>query len=344
MNDKIETIGSPKTKPVKFAAYNPICISLREIDYLGQVMAQSGRFSSIRDKAQAIVQILAGQEMGIPPLVSMTKINVIQGKISISAELMATMIKRSGDYDYKIVEHDSKKCAVQFLHNGQHGYLSVFTIEDAKLAGLVKAGSGWEKYPRALLFSRALSQGAKIECPHLLNGAYTSEEMGAMVDEEGEVISISEPFEAKLQPTKQEPIETAKSEQLKPESIEQKQGDKDVTPAQTNAMRNMLAKITDETLKVEWANKIAEIKTSAKAGEMIVVLGRLNVKSKPIVNEVEMEFKNNSLFNMKYLESIGKKDEFLALLGSYGCEKVEEIEMKDRTLFIAEVNKICKKQ
>ena len=170
--------------------YKPNGLSLREIDYLGQIMAASGRFADVGDKSKAIVQILAGQEMGFSPLVSMTKIYVIKGKISLSAELIASMIKRSGEYDYEVTEHTNKKCSIQFYRNGKKGYLSVFTIEDAKQADLLKIGSGWEKYPRALLFSRAISQGAKIECPHLLNGAYTAEEMGAEVNEEGEVISI----------------------------------------------------------------------------------------------------------------------------------------------------------
>jgi len=140
--------------------------------------------------------------MGFSPLVSMTKINVISGKISLSAELMASMIKRSGEYDYKIVKHDDSECSIQFYRKSEKGYLSTFTIEDAKKAGLMKGGSGWEKYPRAMLFSRALSQGARIECPHLLNGAYTAEEMGAEVNEEGEVISIETVTES---PKQQEP-------------------------------------------------------------------------------------------------------------------------------------------
>lgn len=195
----------------KLALYQPKNLSLKEIDYLGEVMAASGRFATIRDKAQAVVQILAGQELNYPPLVAMTKINIIQGKISVSAELMAAMIKRSGEYDYKVVKHTKTECSVQFFHNGEKGYLSTFTIEDAKAAGVVKPGSGWQKFPRAMLFSRALSQGARIECPHLLNGAYTSEEMGAVVNEDGEVIEHEI-----VPPVKEQVIEDAKVVNEKP--------------------------------------------------------------------------------------------------------------------------------
>ena len=116
--------------------YKPNGLSLREIDYLGQIMAASGRFADVGDKSKAIVQILAGQEMGFSPLVSITKIYVIKGKISLSAELIASMIKRSGEYDYEVTEHTNKKCSIQFYRNGKKGYLSVFTIEDAKQAAV----------------------------------------------------------------------------------------------------------------------------------------------------------------------------------------------------------------
>lgn len=174
----------------KIALYEAKNLSLTQIDYLGEMMVASGRFQTVKDKAQAIVQILAGQELGYSPLVAMTKIHIIEGKISISAELMAAMIKRSSYYDYKVIKHTKQECSIQFYHNGENGYLSTFTIDDAKAAGVFKPGSGWMKFPRAMLFSRALSQGARIECPHLLNGIYTSEELGAIIDETGNTISI----------------------------------------------------------------------------------------------------------------------------------------------------------
>jgi len=62
-------------------------------------------------------------------------------------------------------------------------------MEDAGNAGLI-ARDNWKKYPRNMLFSRAMSNGAKWHCPDVGAGApiYTPDELGADVDDEGAVI------------------------------------------------------------------------------------------------------------------------------------------------------------
>jgi len=167
-------------------------LTLNEIYYLGKVFIASGLFKDVQAQAQAIVKIMAGQEIGLTPIVSMNKINIIKGKISIAAELMASLIKKSGEYDYEVIEHNETKCSIQFFKKGKKGYLSTFTMGNAVTALLFKDDPMcmWKKYPKAMLFSRALSQGARIECPHVINNCYTAEEMGANVTEDGEVISV----------------------------------------------------------------------------------------------------------------------------------------------------------
>ena len=70
---------------------------------------------------------------------------------------------------------------------------SKFTIEDAKRAGLIKPDSAWLKYPRAMLFSRAISQGARLFCPDAIGGIYTNEEMASVGDSINNIGVIPEP-------------------------------------------------------------------------------------------------------------------------------------------------------
>lgn len=370
--------------------YKPNGLSLREIDYLGQIMAASGRFADVGDKSKAIVQILAGQEMGFSPLVSMTKIYVIKGKISVSAELMASMIKRSGEYDYKVIDHTDKKCSVQFYRGSKEAYLSVFTIEDAKKAELVKSGSGWEKYPRAMLFSRALSQGARIECPHLLNGVYTSEEMGMQVNEEGEVVSIESIPEAtakeqdvnavialaaelknKMQEdtkanlrkgiregmTKKEcadwkvSLEKIKADSnghVEPDS-EQQAGEAEtdkampvnpdpktdkILPAQQVAIQKLLEQIHDEAAKTEWMAKIETVKTRLEAANMIVQLNQAANSKNSKGDSAKQDFIDKANWFRAWFKQRDKEGEFLTVLGGNGCEKIEEVGIKERKAFL----------
>lgn len=152
---------------------------------LGKMLAASGYFSDAKQTAQAIVKILAGRELGLGEIQAMTNIHVIEGKIAVGASAIAVLIRRSGRYDYRIVEHDEQRCDIEFLCQGKPIGRSVFTMQDAARAGLTGKGARmWEKYPRNMLFARAISNGARWYCPDVFGGAvYTPDELsGDAVD------------------------------------------------------------------------------------------------------------------------------------------------------------------
>lgn len=156
---------------------------------LGETLVRSGFFSDTRQAAQAIVKILAGRELGLGPIASMTGIHVIQGRITLGANLIAAAIKRSGRYDFRVTEMTDQVCTIEFYErvDGQREKIGVstFTAEDARRAQT----KNMDKYPRNMLYARAMSNGARWFTPDVFAGAiYTPEEMGASVDEEGNVI------------------------------------------------------------------------------------------------------------------------------------------------------------
>lgn len=166
-----------------------------EIMVLGKVLYASGYFKDVRDQAQAVTKILFGKELGFSPIVSMGGIHIIEGKPALSSNLMATLIKRSGKYDYRVKTWTDAECALTFREKMDAGWENVgessFTLEDAKRAGVVKTGGSWAKYPKAMLFARALSQGLRTYCPDVSAAPiYNPEEMGATVDEEGAVTEL----------------------------------------------------------------------------------------------------------------------------------------------------------
>jgi hypothetical protein len=156
---------------------------------LGTVLAQSGFFQDSKQAAQAVVKVLAGRELGFGPIASMTGVNIIQGRVTLSANLIAAAIKKSGRYDYQIKEHTNKRCVLTFFDGANVMGESSFGIEDAQMAGLMN-NANWKKWPRNMMFARAISNGAKWYCPDVFTtGVYTPDELGAEVDAEtGEVI------------------------------------------------------------------------------------------------------------------------------------------------------------
>lgn len=163
-------------------------MDLAELQNLGQVFTKSGFFADTRDAAQAVVKVMAGMELGFPPIASMTGVYIVKGKVSLSANLMAAAIKKSGKYNYRVRQLDEKGCKIEFFENGESVGFSEFTKADASNAGL--AGETWKKFFRNMAFARAMSNGAKWYCADIFGGPiYTPEELGAQVDgETGEVV------------------------------------------------------------------------------------------------------------------------------------------------------------
>lgn len=180
---------------------------------VGKVLAESGFFQDSRGAAQAAVKVMAGAELGFGPVASMTGVNIIKGRVTLSANLMAAAIKRHPNYTYRITEHTAERCAISFIESGEVVGESSFSMDDAKAAGLA-SGENYKKYPKNMLFSRALSNGAKWYCPDVFGGSpvYTPDELGATVDgETGSVVDghVVEPpaLPAGTEPGTDEPVD-----------------------------------------------------------------------------------------------------------------------------------------
>ena len=172
-------------------------IDIDEIKRVAMMMVCSDFFQVGKDQTQAIAQIgvkiLAGREMGYGAFASVQGIHVIQGKPTVSANLMAAAVKAHPRYNYKVVEMTDDKVSIQFYEDGQPSGVSEFTKADATLAGLTGKDI-WKKFPRNMLFSRALSNGVRWFTPDVFNGStmYTLDEIDADVTIDmatGEVIT-----------------------------------------------------------------------------------------------------------------------------------------------------------
>jgi hypothetical protein len=139
-----------------------------------EAMSRSGFFKEARDIDKAITLALVGQELGIGPATAIRGIHIIEGKTSLSSNLMAAQIKGSGKYTYRVRENTSKVCRIEFFEmvagKSESIGTSEFTIEEAQQANLM-GNPSWKKYPKAMLFARALSQGARTHTPDVFGGA-----------------------------------------------------------------------------------------------------------------------------------------------------------------------------
>ena len=157
-------------------------MSLGDIMELGNVLVRSGMFRSTVSAEQAVAKVLAGRELGLGPIASMTHVFVIDGKVGLSAGLIGSKIRQHPDYDFKVTEHTEEECAIEFFYRGEIAGTSSFSLKDAEQAGLLRQGSPWTKYPRNMVYARALTNGARWYAPDAFGGSiYTPEELGASV-------------------------------------------------------------------------------------------------------------------------------------------------------------------
>ncbi len=180
----------------------------------------SGYFKDAQDVAKAIVKVQAGMELGVPPIASMAGIHIVEGKPTLSSGLIASRIKASGKYRFVVKKHTETECELEFKEKLDGAWetvgVSAFTMADASKAG-IGGRPNWKRYPKNMLFARAISNGARWYCADIFTGAiYTTEEIQ-------DDISIVQTDPAPV------PQESA-HEAAEPEVVEEKQPVKKVNP------------------------------------------------------------------------------------------------------------------
>ena len=146
------------------------------------------------------------EALGVSPIHAITSIHVISGKPSASADLIAALIRRAG-HKLRVIE-GTDLCTAQIIRadDPDFTFAATFTMADARAAKLT-GNPSWTKFPRAMLRSRAITEVARQAASDALFGVvYTPEELGAEVDDQGNVVDAApEPARQVESPHQQPP-------------------------------------------------------------------------------------------------------------------------------------------
>ena len=157
-------------------------LSAKDTMILAEQFVASGYFKDLKDVAQAVVKIKAGEELGLGPMASIKGIYINQrsGSPEYHAGIISAIINRGGKYNYTVLQQSGEICVLAWHEAGREVGQSEFTIGEAKKAGLVRSGGAWEHYPSDMLFARALTRGARRFAPDAFLGMpiYTVGETG----------------------------------------------------------------------------------------------------------------------------------------------------------------------
>lgn len=177
----------------------PRALSQRDPAGLARAAAASRYWKHITSTDQALVVMAAGEELGLTPLAAFQGITIIEGKIGYTGNLIATLMRQHERYGYKIIERTDESCTLQFLEDREpiddpaEGKVT-FTVADAQRAELVKPRSNWVKYPRAMCFNRALTEGIRAYFPDLTAGTpvYSDDEIREVIHVESQVEQVAD--------------------------------------------------------------------------------------------------------------------------------------------------------
>jgi hypothetical protein len=134
--------------------------------------------SALRGKAPAVAaSILYGREIGLPPMTALRSVYVVNGQVALKAEAMRGLILAAG-HELVFTESTAARCVVRARRKTQEDWSEVtWTIDDARRAGLVKPGSAWNGYPRAMLKARATGEIARDLFADVIAGFVALEEV-----------------------------------------------------------------------------------------------------------------------------------------------------------------------
>lgn len=147
---------------------------------MAEVLVDSGFLPPTLNTAnKALTVLLAGRELGVPPMQAIRGIHVVNGRPSLSAELMLALAYQNiRGFKFKVEASNEQVCRIMAQRPGGDPVTLSFTITDAARAGLTK-GDNWTKYPAAMLRARCTSAILRIVAPDAIRGIYTTEEIGA---------------------------------------------------------------------------------------------------------------------------------------------------------------------
>ncbi len=153
-------------------------VPYQDIEKMAVAVAKSGLFN-VKTAEEAMALMLVAQAEGSHPAIAARDYHVIQGRPALKADaMMARFQQAGGKVEWK--EYTDERVTGVFSHPAGGSLSVTWTIEMGKNIGLVKPGSGWHKYPRAMLRARCISEGIRSVYPGCVAGVYTPEEVSDM--------------------------------------------------------------------------------------------------------------------------------------------------------------------
>lgn len=139
--------------------------------------------------ANCLVAMAYGDSLGMAPLQAMQSVAVVNGIPALYGDGMLALVQASPVFDgiEESIEDGAAVCTVK--RRGMKPVQRIFTVDDAKRAGLWGKAGPWQQYPSRMLQMRARSWALRDAFADVLRGIQSVEE----VRDIPEVIDVTPP-------------------------------------------------------------------------------------------------------------------------------------------------------
>ena len=178
--------------PAPTPGFSYITAGLQErADYIARLAPSTILPTAYRgNAANAFVAAETGAALGLEPLQALASIAVINGRATLSADLMAAVIRRAG-HTLRIVENSPESVTATLIRADDKKFEFTVTWDKDKAvkASLWGQRGPWSQYPTQMLRARAITEVARQGASEALMGMiYSPEDFGATITDTGEVL------------------------------------------------------------------------------------------------------------------------------------------------------------
>jgi hypothetical protein len=168
-----------------------VLASKDEARELAGSVAKSDMFKSVKTPQDAYLILWAGAELELSAMQALRSIHVIEGKPTLSADLMVALVQRSPLCDYwRLVSSTLDSATYETKRRDASDPVRLtYTIEEARVAGLTTKNT-WQRYQAQMLRAATKRQLAREVYPELLAGIYSPDEVGALEAPDGQVLPV----------------------------------------------------------------------------------------------------------------------------------------------------------
>ena len=165
-----------------------------------RIAASSLIIPALRNRPDDILLVLlAAHDLGIPATQALSKLHIVDGKLSMAAEMMVALVLRDGHELWGDEANDAQTATCYGRRKNSTEVTKVaYSMTDAKLAGLEQR-STWKKYPKSMLWARSVSMLCRQAFPDSVAGvSYTPDELEVAVTHDPnptpvDVVAIKQP-------------------------------------------------------------------------------------------------------------------------------------------------------